>query len=83
MNKELKPCQCGIDIDRTFRVQELWKSYGRYVVGIAYCDNCKEAAPFRSEYRDIEEFQNDAIKAWNTRDDEVAQNCGSMGNCNE
>lgn len=64
---ELKPCQCGQDINRTLRIQELWKGYQGKIVGIAYCENCTEVASFVSEARDTDEFTADAYKAWNAR----------------
>lgn len=67
---KLKPCpDCKSNINEYFRIQELRKK-GKWTIGIAYCDYCGETIPFRSDAFDFEQFNEDAIKAWNTRQSE-------------
>jgi len=71
ISENLKPCECGIDINKSFRIQELWNGFGRMVVGVAYCDNCNAAVSFHGEFMSLADVAKAAYKAWNTRADDM------------
>ena len=65
---ELKPCkECSADANRHLRV-ELLDTYYRlsgWKIGVVSCENCGNITPFKSRCFNSEEFNEDAMKAWN------------------
>ena len=72
-DQELKPCDCGADINETFRIQELWRGLLGQTVGVAYCEICTKSVPFQGEFHNINEVSEAAYKAWNTRQHDKAR----------
>ena len=61
---DLKPCECGEDINEYFRMQILWQ--GRQTIGVAFCAICKRAEPFKFDgYWEQGEIDKAGHEAWN------------------
>lgn len=63
---ELKPCECGEDINEYFRIRHVFNNYSPDSLFVCYCDFCGKFEPFKTRYSEIdEEINTAAYNAWN------------------
>ena len=68
MEDKLTKCiQCDKDINRYFQVKVLDYYTNGWTIGVAECTYCGYFVPFKSRGMGQNEFNSDAIKAWNNK----------------
>ena len=71
-DQELIPCDCGANINETFRVQELWTGFLGQTICVAYCENCTKSVTFQGKFKSFNEVSEAAYSAWNTQQHDKA-----------